>query len=528
MNVIYTNGDILTMKDEHDSVEAVVVEDGKIVFTGSMKDASMYQKQDSKVIDLQGRCMLPGFIDGHSHFVSVANSLRLCDLSSAKSFADIITLMKQFQKKHGLNENDWLIGTGYDHNFLKEKSHPDREVLDQISKDIPIYITHISSHMGVASSKALRQLNIHEDVMDPQGGRYDRDSQGRLTGYMEENAFLTFQNRVPMPDISQLFELMKQAQDIYASYGITTIQDGMVTRELFALLKAAAEKGILVQDIVGYLDLAKAADLEEQNPIYFEDYQHHFKLGGYKIFLDGSPQGKTAWMLAPYKGTDTCGYPALQDEQLYHYIETSVKQHHQIIAHCNGDAAAKQYVDQFEKVMRRYPDALDIRAVMIHAQLVRKDKLKRMKAIGMMPSFFIAHTWYWGDIHIENFGYERACHISPVKTAVDLELPYTFHQDSPVVACDIMKSIWCAVNRRTRSGVSIGEMEAINVWDALKANTIYGAYQYFEEDRKGSIEPGKLADFVILDQNPLDVDAKDLADIQVLCTIKEGKIIYQK
>ena len=127
---------------------------------------------------------------------------------------------------------------------------------------------------------------------------------------------------------------------------------------------------------------------------YFENYHHHFKLGGYKIFLDGSPQGKTAWMLTPYQGSDECGYPALKDEEVYHYIETSVKQHHQIIAHCNGDAAAKQYVDQFENVMRTYPEAKDNRAVMIHAQLVRKDELKRMKAIGMMPSFFVAHTWY--------------------------------------------------------------------------------------------------------------------------------------
>ena len=139
----------------------------------------------------------------------------------------------------------------------------------------------------------------------------------------------------------------------------------------------------------------------------------------------------------------------------------------------------------------------------------------------------MAHTWYWGDIHIENFGYERACQISPVKTAVEEGLPYTFHQDSPVVPCDIMKSIWCAVNRKTRTGISIGKEQAVSVWDALKANTIYGAYQYFEEARKGSIEEGKLADFVILDHNPLTVNTKDLADIKVLCTIKEGNIIYR-
>lgn len=524
MNVIYINGDIITMNTKQVYVEAVVVEDGRILYAGDKKIALSYQTKDSEIIDLQGHCMLPGFIDGHSHFVSVANSLRLCDLSSATCFQDIIDLMKTFQKEHHVN--DWLIGTGYDHNFLMEKKHPDRHVLDEISKDLPIYITHISSHMGVANTKALQILDIQDQMMDPQGGHYGRDDSGKLNGYMEENAFITFQNRVPMPDISQLFELMKQAQDIYASYGITTIQDGMVTKELFALLKEAAKRKILRQDIIGYLDLAKANDIDCQS--YFENYHHHFKLGGYKIFLDGSPQGKTAWMLTPYQGSHECGYPVLTDEEVYHYIEASVTQHHQIIAHCNGDAAAKQYVDQFENIMRTYPEAKDIRAVMIHAQLVRKEELKRMKAIGMMPSFFVAHTWYWGDIHIENFGYERACHISPVKTAVEFGLPYTFHQDSPVVPCNIMKSIWCAVQRKTRSGVSIGKQEAVSVWEALKANTIYGAYQYFEEHSKGSIEKGKLADFVILDQNPLRIDVDALTDIQILCTIKEGTIIYKK
>ena len=303
----------------------------------------------------------------------------------------------------------------------------------------------------------------------------------------------------------------------------------MVARPLFQLLKTASDMGILKLDIVGYVDIMTAAELPDEMPEYDRKYHKHLKLGGYKIFLDGSPQGKTAWMLEPYVGEESyCGYPIHSDEVLESYIRTALEKKQQLLAHCNGDAAAEQYITGFEKVLASEKSQDTYRAVMVHAQLVRREQLRRMAKLGMMPSFFVAHTYYWGDIHLKNFGIERGSRISPAKDAVDCGMKFTFHQDSPVVPPDMMRTVSCAVNRISRTGQDIGKEQRIPVLEALKAVTSYGAYQYHEEDRKGTISVGKLADFAVLDKNPLEVDPEMLAEVQVMMTVKEDQMIYER
>ena len=233
-------------------------------------------------------------------------------------------------------------------------------------------------------------------------------------------------------------------------------------------------------------------------------------------------------MTAPYEGdAGYCGYPVYTDGELEKDIGLALDKKQQLLAHCNGDAAAEQYIARFEKVLNERKEKDLHRAVMVHAQLVRKDQLRRMAEIGMIPSFFVAHTYYWGDIHLKNFGLQRGSQISPVKDAVDYGMKYTFHQDTPVIPPDMMRTVWSAVNRRSKTGKIIGENQKISVLDALKAITIHGAYQYSEETEKGSIESNKLADFVVLDRNPLKVPEEELADIRVVMTIKENQIIYE-
>lgn len=531
MKKIYYHGTIVTMDEQQPKVEAVCIDDGVIIKVGKEKEVLSLKQEGDELIDLKGKTMFPGFIDGHSHFIGLANSLAQCDLSSANSFDDIVRLMKDFMKENDVQPGEWVNGNAYDHNFLVEKKHPDKHLLDRISTENPIVIIHASSHMGVANSKALEEMHLDASTKDPEGGKYYREAGSQeLNGHMEENAFINFQNSVPMISVEKLMKLVVKAQHIYASYGITTVQDGMVAKPLFQLLQLAASKKLLQLDIVGYIDLNHCRDLTSEHKEYVNQYVDHFKIGGYKIFLDGSPQGRTAWMSTPYKKTEDgyCGYPVLEDERLHELIKEAVRDELQLLAHCNGDAAAEQYITQFEKVHAEHPEWDTKRPVMIHAQLVRKDQLERMPAIQMTPSFFIAHTYFWGDIHIENFGIERAARISPAKDAEELGLRYTFHQDSPVIQPDMMRTVWCAVNRETRTGVSIGESERVTPYEAMKAITIHGAYQYFEEDRKGTISEGKLADLVILEKNPLTCDPKQLYAIKVEETIKEGKTIYKR
>lgn len=523
MKTIYYNANIITM-DEKTLADSICIKEERIMKVGCYDEVMKLYETGDQLIDLNGKTMLPAFIDAHSHFFGLANSLMQCDLSKARNFDEIISLMKLFIKNNQISDGEMVVGCGYDHNFLDEKKHPDKYVLDQISTRHEILITHISSHMGVANSLALENHQITADTRDVAGGKYGRIAgSNEVNGYMEENAFIQFQNQ--NADLKQLFSKVEQAQNIYASYGIATIQEGMVSKELFQLLKYASEQGLLKLDVVAYLDLANCRSLMKQYQEYAQ-FNHHLKIGGYKIFLDGSPQGRTAWMLEPYEKSQESGYPTLTDDQLNHLIQMAVEDGQQLLAHCNGDAAAEQYLTQFEKVMANYPDKSTHRPVMIHAQLVRQKQLSRMVQLNMIPSFFVAHTYYWGDIHIENFGIKRAAKISPANSAKKLNLPFTFHQDTPVLPPDMWKTIWCATNRQTKKGIVLGKEECISVMDALRAVTINAAYQYHDEAIKGSLTEGKLADFIIVDQNPLAVDVTQLDKIKVLETYKEGKCIY--
>ena len=365
--------------------------------------------------------------------------------------------------------------------------------------------------------------------MAPAGGKIEKDEAGEPTGYMEENAFLSYLKQIPMPQSEEILNALKQAQKRYASYGITTVQDGYLMKEMVGLYQMLCTSHTLELDVVAYAGVEDYGVIATQMAKHVDQYSDHLKIGGYKIFLDGSPQSRTAWMRTAYVGQEeNFGYPSMMDKDVLNAVRRAMREGRQILAHCNGDAAAQQYLQAVARAMGELDDAPDIRPVMIHAQLVGTDQLPLMRELGVLPSFFIAHVYHWGEVHVQNFGDLRASKISPAQTAMRLGLPSTFHQDAPVIEPDMMETVWCAVNRKTKTGRILGEEECIDTLAALKAITIHGAYQYFEENRKVSLKPGKLADMVILSQNPLDVPAEALKNIEVLETIKEGRTIYQK
>ncbi|MDO4535163.1 MAG: amidohydrolase [Clostridium perfringens] len=525
---IYYNGPIITMDENYMFPEAILVENDKIKNVGSESFIFSLKDSNTKVIDLKNNTLIPSFIDSHSHITAFASTLNLVFLNNIKSFHDIISRLKDFKQKHNLGKDQWIIGFGYDHNDLPNKIHPTKDILDKASTENPILITHASGHVGVLNSLALEKLNITCDSKDIEGGRIGRIKDSlEPNGYLEENAFMSCAKNIPKPSLESNLAFLKKAQDIYLSYGITTCQEGMVNEEEFNTLKYASDTKSLKLDVIGYVDLQKSKFLMDNNKGYKNNYINRFKFGGYKIFLDGSPQGKTAWLTKPYKNSgDYLGYPIYKDCDVLKHVETSFKEDLQLLTHCNGDAAADQLIEAFNHVscLKEYKN--DIRPVMIHAQTVRYDQINKMKKFNIMPSYFVAHTYYWGDIHIENLGKERAFKISPAKTTLEEDLIFTFHQDTPVIPPNMLETVWCAVNRITKEGVLLGEEERIPVLDALKAVTINAAFQYFEENKKGSISEGKFADFVILDKNPLEVNPMDIKNIKILKTIKEGQVLY--
>ncbi len=524
--MIFYGGTILTMEN-HLYAQAVLIEDGRIRAVGTEAELRSLAP-DAELYHLEGRTMLPAFLDPHSHFTGTANSFLQLSLEEVACLEELEEKIGKFIVDNHILPGEWVLCKGYDQNNLPDRMHPPLALLDRCAPENPMVLQHQSGHMGVFNSMALQMLGVTLETPAPEGGLIEKRD-GRLTGYMEENAFVSYLQKTPMPDLPTLLDAYERAQNLYASHGITTVQEGMMVDALIPLYRQLTEQNLLKVDVVGFPGRAAGEAFFNAFPASVNRYERHFKIGGIKIFLDGSPQGKTAWMRKPYVGDgEYYGYGTMCDETVLESISYAYTHHLQILAHCNGDAAAAQYIRCLESAYSSGMDMSVLRPVMIHAQLLGTDQMDAVKRLHIIPSFFIGHVYHWGDTHIQNFGLERASVISPVASALKKDILFTLHQDAPVTNPDMLESIWCAVNRVTKKGVALGAEEAIPVLDALKAVTYHAAYQYFEEDAKGSIRPGKNADFVILDANPLTIAPMEIRNIKVSATIKSGRLIYGK
>lgn len=531
MQTIYYNGCIIKMDDDEDNrTEAVLVEDGVIKKLGSFDDLRQEAEEGVKLLDLQGKTLMPAFIDAHSHITMASQMMMFADLTDCTSFSEIIEVMDKYQKENSPLSNKIVVGFGYDHNVLQEERHPDKKVLDKVNPDIPVVIIHASGHMGVVNSKVLETAGVTKDTKDPAGGRFGRyEEEGELDGYAEEAAFMQLQYGFANLMQLDMVQAMENIQNEYLRYGITTAQDGAATAETIAFLQRMAQAGKLKMDVVAYPMIdEKLVKGEVSYPQEMENYEQNFRVGGYKMILDGSPQGKSAWLSKPYEAEeDYRGYPWLDDDTVVTYCKTALRDKKQLLAHCNGDAASQQFIDCYQRALDETEEKpQDLRPVMIHCQTVRKDQLERMADLKMIASVFVGHVYYWGDVHLKNLGEERGKNISPAATAKESGLWVTFHQDTPVTRPHMLHSVWCGVTRKTKKGVLLNQQECLPVYEALKAITINAAYQYHEEEQKGSIAVGKRADFVVLDGNPLSVPKDELCHIRVIMTIKDGKVLY--
>lgn len=532
MKKLFYGGDIVTMEYEDDIIEAVYVENGRIKKVGYLKDFNdLFENPNIEKVHLNGNTLLPGFIDPHSHLSMIGPMSVFADLSNCNNFNDIIQTLKGYIRENGFGVDDIVFGFGYDHNFLIENSHPTKDILNEVSSEIPIFISHASGHIGCANSAAMDFAKIDSSTPNVKGGHIGRvENTNEPNGYFEEESMMSLQKIIFSNLEIDYVSLTKVGQETYIKNGITTAQDGATSKDNINLFKHLAEQNELLIDVVTYPQIMDNPEDMQENQKYAKKYHNRLKINGYKLFLDGSPQAKTAWLTEPYSGEKVYrGYPQYNDEQVKQYVQKAIDDNVQLLTHCNGDAASDQLLKQYALALdeSKNPSKQQLRPVMIHCQTVRNDQLDKMKEIGMIPSIFVDHTYYWGDVHLKNLGETRGNRISPAKSAFDRGLIVNFHQDAPVVKPNMLHTIWCAVNRITRNGVQIGKDECVSVYDALQAVTINAAYAYFEENSKGSIKVGKIADFVILNDNPLKVNKMNLKDIQVVETLKEGISIFK-
>lgn len=543
-STIYYGGDILTMEgDAPTYAEAIVQNNGKIVFVGSKEEALSRHGENAQQIDLKGKTLLPAFLDAHGHFFNVGFTALCANLlpppdGPGHNIETLVNTLNQYKDtedgKYIQEKTGWIVGSGYDDSQLEEKNHPKATDLDKVSTDIPVIILHQSGHLAVANTKALEMLNYSKETKDPEGGIIRRDKEGHPNGIFEEAA--AFNILFPLlskMDDDMAVKCLKKGQEEYAKNGYLTAQDGRTTPDQLEALKAGAGNNVFFMDVVAYPDIAIGTDFiakDDYSPSH--QYKNKFRIGGVKLTLDGSPQGKTAWLSKCYhknpEGRTGCyeGYPVMEDSVATHLIKTAFKNKWQIICHSNGDAAIDQYLRGVEAAEKEYGYD-DHRTVLIHGQTLRKDQIPELVRLNMYASLFPMHTFYWGDWHVESvLGETRAAYISPTRDVLEAGINLTSHHDAPVTMPNSMRVLDATVNRVTRSGKILGPDQRLTAYEGLKTLTTGAAKQYFEEDSKGTLAEGKLADFVILDKNPVKIDPMGIHDITVLESIKEGKTVF--
>ena len=536
---LYLNGDILTMRgNSPEYVDALIVKDKIIQFVGSKEEAMKIVGNNFKSIDLKGNTLLPGFIDGHAHFASFSAQAIGAQIlpppdAGAKDIPSLIEILKKWNTPANRALTGWIFGMGFDDSVLEEKRFPTKHDLDQVSTEFPIMIVHISGHFAVVNSKALELLMITSETKNPEGGIIRRENGNEPNGVLEELAAIPYMLKVLNPTSKEAADHFFEAgQEMALSYGFTTAQEGRAM-ENHELLVAASQAGKLKLDVVSYVDYL-FVDKYMGSKWNTNTYNNHYRIGGVKLTLDGSPQGRTAWRTLPYllppdgAKEGYLGYPAIpNDSSVMAIYDKAFKNNWQIHTHANGDAAMDQMIRTMKPVVAKYGND-DRRNVLIHGQYIREDQLDSFKDLDVIASLFPLHTFYWGDWHKEIIGDSLGNTISPTRTALNKGLKITIHTDAPVALPNLMRMVGISVDRTSRSGQVIGEKEKLTPYEALQSITSWSAYQHFEEEQKGTLQEGKLADMVILDKNPLKVSPTEIKEIVVLETIKEGVSVYKK
>ena len=539
---IYYNGTILTASDDNQEAAAVLVEDGiikRVVYADREAEAFLSSDHGAQTVDLQGRVLIPGFIDGHSHFLQ--NTLELFQLDArpsplgkADSVEQLIAALKEQLADPKYGRQEYLYARGYDEAVYPDHRIPTRWDLDRVTAK-PLALTHASGHNTVFNSAALQLAGIGEDYTPPQGSSVGRTSDGTLTGIFHENARFDVFPKTLKNEREILEKGFETVVFQYVSKGVTTAQDGATSKTWYGYTEQLAARGKLPIDLVSYIVGSGPEDVLTAKEPRESTYVNHYRAAGIKLFLDGSPQAKTAWLSRPYHvppenaAPGYSGYGIHTDKEVTEIFKKALANHWQVNVHTNGDEAIEQFIRTYQRAVGETGVTTDLRPVSIHCQTVKEDQLDRMKKLGILASFFVDHVFYWGDYHVESvLGLERARRISPLSSALKRKLSFSLHQDTPVTAQDPLFAIHNAVNRTTRSGKVLGGEFRITPWEALKAVTINAAYQLFEEDKKGTIEVGKCADFAIWSDNPLKVPPEKIKEITVLETIKDGRILYRK
>jgi predicted amidohydrolase YtcJ len=550
--MIFRGGPILTMDDARPRVEAVAIAGGRILAAGSEAEVKAAAGEGAELIDLAGRTLMPSFIDAHGHFANAPQIVKWANVSGVPAgpvtcIADILRVVSEHVAAHPVKPGEWIIGYGYDVSNLSDGRQLSRDDLDPLFPDNPVMLIHSSNHGALLNSAGFAVVGMDASTPDPAGGLILRKAGStEPDGLIMETAFIPIFGNMPQPSEQELLECFDAAQQMYARAGVTTIQEGATHAKDLKLIRKGGEQGRLFLDVVCLplvLEVPKLVkeyfpdfgggpmELPDTAAESFGTYRNRVKLAGIKCVIDGSPQGKTAFWSEPLLTggpngePDWRGQPLFPPELINQIVKEIASKNIQIFCHCNGDAAIDMIIDACRAAGIKADQ--DRRTVIVHSQFMRPEQLDAYVELGLTPSFFTVHAFFWGDVHVENLGRERAHFLSPMASAIAKGLHGSNHNDFSVTPVEPMRMVYTAVERLSRRGEVLGPDERITPWQALQAITIEAAWQIREEHEKGTIEVGKLADLVILDADPTAVPASEIPDIAVVETFKEGRSVYR-
>ncbi|MEZ4605713.1 MAG: amidohydrolase [Deinococcales bacterium] len=529
MKRVFINGNVITMVEGGARVQAIG-SSGEVISILGTNEEVLAWAQDAEIIDLKGAIVIPGLIDSHSHISAGAlwSASANCSTVTCSSIADVQHTLKAVADN--TTKGDWVQGFGYDDTGLKDMRHLNRRDLDSVSTEHPIFVSHISGHLAYLNSLALELADINADTPNPAGGTIVKDETGEPTGLLLETAGFLARAKLPLPSREAFEEMVINMIAHYNRHGLTSTHDGAIGMakgsDFMGICRELEKAHKLNIRIYGDLlpDMHAGADKLGMAKGFGSNY---IRAGAVKYFQDGSIQGLTGALLDDYhnkagwRGELIYPQTELEEKFLYHQQNGD-----QIVVHGNGDAAIESIITALEKAQAAHPRE-DCRHMLIHCQMAHDDHIERMKALGIVPSYFVNHVYYWGDRHKRLFiGPERASRIDPLGSSLRKGLLFSIHTDYPVTPIDPIHNMHIAVNRITREGQLLGEDERISALEALKTYTTHAAWCSFEEDRKGSLEVGKLADMTVLSEDILAVAPETIKDIKVLRTVVGGRSVY--